>query len=181
MLANWGAHLNDIAMWANDTEHTGPVEVRATGTFPDRANLWNVVLDFEAQFTFANGVRLTSKTDRPLMRFEGTEGWVQVTYPTQIDVSDERLLAWEPGAGDLKLPFKRSEKRDFLDSVKSRQTPLYDAEAGHRVSSLSHLALASIELGRPLKWDPVRERVVGDREANRFLRPKPTRAPWKLS
>ena len=27
MLANWGAHLNDIAMWANDTEHTGPVEI----------------------------------------------------------------------------------------------------------------------------------------------------------
>lgn len=181
MLANWGAHLNDIALWAADAEHTGPVEVKATGTFPPPSNLWNVVLEFEAEFRFANGVRLVCKTDRPYMRFEGTEGWIQVTYPNQVEASDERLIGWTPGPGDLSLPFKRSEKRDFLDAVKSRKQPLYDAEAGHRNTTLSHLALASMELGRSLRWDPERERVIGDREANRRLRPRKLRAPWKLA
>lgn len=180
MLANWGAHLNDIAMWANDTEHTGPIEIRATGKFPPRTNLWNIVLEFEAEFRFENGVCLVCKTDRPYMRFEGTEGWIQVTYPNQIEASDEALLSWNPGPGDPRLPYKTSEKRDFLDAVRSRTQPLFDAEAGHRNASLAHLALAAMELGRPLRWDPRAEKVVDDAEANRHLQPKPLRAPWTL-
>lgn len=169
MMANWGAHLNDIAMWANDTEHTGPVEVSATGRFPPRTNLWNVVLEFEAHFTFANGVVLTCKTDKPYMRFEGSEGWIHVTYPNEITASDDSLAAWNPGPKDLSLPYKPSEKRDFLDAVKSRRQPMFDAETGHRNASLAHLALASIELGRSLRWDPKREHVLGDAEANQRL------------
>lgn len=180
MMANWGAHLNDIAMWANDTEHTGPIEIEATGKYPPPGNLWDVVQEFEAHFLFANGVRLTCQTTgKPLMRFEGTEGWVQVVYPTEITASNEELLTWKPGPGDVTFPLKRSEKRDFLDAVKSRQQPMYDAEAGHRNASLSHLALAAIDLGRKLRWDPVAEKVIGDREANEHLRPKPQRAPWR--
>ncbi len=170
MLANWGAHLNDIAMWANDTEHTGPVEIEATGKFPHAGNLWDVVLEFEAHFLFANGVRLTTKTDKPYMRFEGTEGWIQVDYPSHIELEPESLLTWEPGPGDVRLPLMNSEKRDFLDAVKSRRQPQYNAEGGHRNASLSHLALASIELGRKLRWDPKAERVIGDPEANRMLK-----------
>jgi predicted dehydrogenase len=180
MIANWGAHLNDIALWASDTEHTGPVEIKAKGVFPPRGNLWDVVQEFEAEFLFANGVRLTCKTESPYLRFEGTEGWIHVQYPSQIDCNPESLLQWTPGPNDLILPYKTSEKRDFLDGVKSRQQPMPDAECGHRNTSLSHLAIAAIELGRVLKWDPVAERVLEDAEANRFLSPKPMRAPWKL-
>jgi len=180
MLANWGAHLNDIALWANDTEHTGPVEISATGKWAPAGSFWDVIQEFDATFRFANGVVLNCKTDKPYMRFEGTEGWIQVVYPNQFECSPESLLDWKPGPNDLALPFKRSEKRDFLDAVKSRQQPLYDAEGGHRNASLSHLALASIELGRPLNWEPVEERVLGDEAANKLLAPKPLRAPWKI-
>lgn len=180
MMANWGAHLNDIAMWANNTEHTGPIEIEATGKFPPKGNLWDVVQEFEAHFLYAGGVRLTCKTDKPYMRFEGGEGWVQVTYPNQFDAAPESLLSWKPGPDSLRLPYKTSEKRDFLDAVKSRRQPLYDCEAGHRVNSLSHLALAAIETGRKLKWDPARETVLGDDEANRMLQPKLLRTPWTI-
>ena len=181
MIANWGSHLNDIAMWANNTEHTGPVEVDATGTFPPAGNLWNVVQTFEARFLFANGVPLICKTDRPYIRFEGSDGWIQVDYPSQTQIHDKKLLTWEPGPNDIKLPLMVTEKRDFLDAVKSRQQPQYDAEGGHRRASLSHLALAAIKLGRKLKWDPVVEKVVDDDEANLLLTPKPLRGPWKLN
>ncbi|HEY9171510.1 MAG TPA: Gfo/Idh/MocA family oxidoreductase [Verrucomicrobiae bacterium] len=179
MMANWGAHMNDIAMWANNTEHIGPIEIEATGKYPPPGSFWDVIQDFEAHFLFANGVRLTCNIAEPLLRFEGTEGWIAVRYPTEISASDDALLAWKPGSNDMVLPFKKSEKRDFLDAVKSRQQPMYDAEAGHRNASLSHLALAAIDLGRKLRWDPVAEKVIGDREANKHLRPKPQRAPWR--
>jgi myo-inositol 2-dehydrogenase / D-chiro-inositol 1-dehydrogenase len=178
MLANWGAHLNDIAMWANNTEHTGPVEIEAKGSFPNKGNLWDVVQEFEAHFLFANGVRLTCKTDSAYLRFEGTEGTIHIVYPNQIETQPESLLSWKPGPNDLVLPFKTSEKRDFLDSVKTRKQPLYDCEAGHRNTSLSHLAIAAIEVGRKIKWDPVNERVIADEAATRALMPKSGRKKW---
>jgi predicted dehydrogenase len=180
MLANWGAHLNDIALWAADLEHTGPVEIQAKGKYPPKENLWNVFLEIEAEFKFANGLQLICKSDKPFLRIEGSEGWIQVKYPTETEAEPESLLKWQPGPNDLILPYKSSEKRDFLDAVKARTTPLYDAEAGHRNTSLSHLALASMELGRKLKWDPSREIVLNDEEANRLLQPRPMRQPWKL-
>jgi hypothetical protein len=36
-----------------------------------------------------------------------------------------------------------------------------------------------MRLGRPLKWDPAAEKVVGDDEANGYLMPR-MRAPWKV-
>ncbi len=179
MLANWGAHLNDIAMWANDTERTGPVEIEGRGEYPPAGNLWNVILNFEVHFTYANGVRLTCKTDTPVIRFEGSEGWLQVKYPNEIETQPESLLQWQPGPSDLALPYKTSEKRDFLDAVKSRGRTQGDAEVGHRITSLAHLGLLAIDLGRKLKWDPAKEQVIGDAEANRRLQRKPWRDPWE--
>jgi predicted dehydrogenase len=179
MLANWGAHINDIALWASGHEHTGPVEVQATGRYPPPGNLWDVILEFEAQFTFANGLKLTCVTDQPYIRFEGTEGWVQVKYPNELEAFPESLLSWAPGPNDVQLPFKSSEKRDFLDAVKARRQPLCDAEAGHRTTCLSHLALAAIQLGRKFRWDPVTEKAVNDEAVDRLLAPKPGRPPWE--
>jgi myo-inositol 2-dehydrogenase / D-chiro-inositol 1-dehydrogenase len=179
MLANWGAHLNDIAMWANNTERTGPVEIEGHGTYPPAGNLWNIIQDFEVHFRFANGVRLTCKTEKPYIRFEGTEGWIQVTYPNDIEAQPESLLSWKPGPGELALPYKTSEKRDFLDAVKTRGATQADAEVGHRNTSLSHLGLLAIELGRMVRWDPAAEKCPGDDAANKRLEPKPVRAPWQ--
>ena len=104
---------------------------------------------------------------------------MQMDYPIHIEASPKHC---SPGArpSDVTLPSMRSEKRDFLDAVKSRQQPQYNAEGGHRNASLSHLALASIALGRKLKRDPAAEKVVADDEANKLLQPKPLRAPWKI-
>lgn len=178
MLANWGAHLCDIALWAVDLERTGPISVEGTGTYPPRGNLWNVVQQFDVTFLYANDLTLRCSTDEPIIRWEGTEGWVRVKYPNEITVSDESLLRWEPGANEVRLPFKKTEKRDFLDAVQSRGPVLYDCEAGHRNNSLAHLSLIAIDLGRQLRWDPVAERFLGDAEANGRLRPISWRKPW---
>lgn len=178
MMANWGAHLNDIALWGANLDHTGPVRIEGTGRFPPAGNLWDVIAEFDVTFTYANGVTLRCKTQEPLIRWEGTEGWVEVKYPNEISAQPESLLQWKPGPGDLELPYKSSEKRDFLDGVKTRGPVLYDAEAGHRNNALAHLSLMAIRLGRALRWDPAAERFMGDDEANRLLKPVHWRAPW---
>ncbi|MBL9138069.1 MAG: Gfo/Idh/MocA family oxidoreductase [Verrucomicrobiales bacterium] len=178
MLANWGAHLNDIALWAMDADRTGPVAVEGVGQYPPKGHLWDVIQEFDVRFTFATGIQLTCKTDQPYIRFEGDGGWIRVGYPNDVTASDSSLLDWKPGTTDLALPFKTSEKRDFLDAVHSRGATQGDAEVGHRVTSLCHLGLIAIDLGRKLHWDPIQEAFPDDPEANRRLRPIQWRAPW---
>lgn len=179
-IANWGAHWNDIAMWAMDAEKTGPVAVQAKASFPPAGNLWNIALEIEARCSFANGVELVCRTGKPSLRIEGSEGWGEVVYPSFVTFQPESLLEWKPGPRDLVLPSMVSEKRDFLDAVKARRQPQYDAEGGHRVNSLAHLADAAITLGRPIPWDPAQEIAPGDDDANQALKPKPRRSPWNL-
>ncbi len=76
MLTDWGAHLIDIAQWGNQSEHTGPVEVEGKGEFPPRAHLFNTATKFDLHYTYANGVTLNIRSNKPGLRFEGTEGWI---------------------------------------------------------------------------------------------------------
>ena len=178
MITNWGAHLVDIAQWANGTERTGPVEVEGRGHYPTDG-LWDVLLDFEVRYRYANGVRMTYRTESPYVRFEGTEGWVQASYgPGGLTGEPASALGSVIGPGELRLPLK-SEKRDFLDCVKSHTRTVADAEVGHRTTSVCHLGHIAIQLGRRLTWDPRAERFDGDPEADRMLR-LALREPWGL-
>jgi hypothetical protein len=67
--------------------------------------------------------------------------------------------------------------RNFLDCVKSRKRPIADVEDGHWTTVACHLANLSLRTGRKLRWDPVKEEIIGDREAAAMMR-RPYRAPW---
>ena len=178
MVTNWGAHLNDIAQWGNGTDRTGPVEVEGTGEFP-RDGLWNVLLSFEIKYKYANGVRLIYNISQPHVRFEGTEGWIQANYNDRsLKAQPESILKSPTGPDEIHLPLK-SEKRDFIDAIKTRGQTLADAEVGHRTTSLCQLGHIAIQVGRKLKWDPDAERFTNDETANRLLS-RSLRSPWRL-
>jgi len=181
LITNWGTHLNDIAQWCNGTDRTGPVEVEATGVYPPQSNLWNVLLEMQAVYKYANGVTLHYKMDRPFVRVEGDEGWVEYEYSTKdLKASSEKILTSVIGEKEIRFPLKH-EKRDWLDAIKSRGETLEDAEVGHRTCSMCQLAHVSIQLrGRKLKWDPDKE-LFDSPEANQLKKRKSWRAPWTPS
>jgi predicted dehydrogenase len=84
--------------------------------------------------------------------------------------------AIEDKSGDPRAQFQQ-HVRNFLDCVKSRQTPISDLESGHRVASACHLANLSLRLGRMIRWDPDKEAILGDSDAAKML-VRPYRAPW---
>ena len=179
MVTNWGTHLNDIAQWGNGTERTGPVEVEGRGTYPDRG-LWNVLLSFDIQYKYADGVRLFYKIDEPYVRFEGDEGWIHADYRTrELTAEPESILKSEIRDDEIHLPLK-SEKADFIEAVKNRGQTLEDAEVGHRTTSLCHLGHIAIQVGKELEWDPDVERFTNSEEANRYLT-RWMRSPWSLA
>ena len=181
MITNWGTHLNDIVQWGNGTDRTGPVEVEGTGVYPTDG-LWNVLLSFQCEYKYANGVRLIyGNTKGVFVRFEGDEGWIQADYSGRgrhLSAEPESILTSPIRPDEIHLPLK-SEKRDFVDCIKTRSRTVADAEVGHRTNSLCHLAHIAIQLGRKLTWNPHAEQFPNDPEANRMLH-RFLRSPWRL-
>jgi hypothetical protein len=85
----------------------------------------------------------------------------------------------EPAAGETRLYVSNDHMGNFLQCVRTREKPVMDVAAAHRVTSLCILGNLAFRVGRKLVWDPVREEVVGDEAANRMLNP-PMRPPWHL-
>ena len=181
IICDWGTHLFDTAQWANDTEHTGPVEVEGTGTHWE-GGLYNTVKDYDVTFRYANGVTMTCKPGNPAIKFIGTGGWVgNRGWRGEVEASSPEILNSVIGPNELHLYTNREgEHHDFLKCVRNRKDPYFPVEIGHRVATVCHLANLSIRLGRKLKWDPKTEQFENDAEAN-ALRSRPMRAPWKLA
>jgi myo-inositol 2-dehydrogenase/D-chiro-inositol 1-dehydrogenase len=182
ILSDWGMHQFDTAQWANDTERSGPVEVKGSGTI-NQGSLFNTYLTYELEYRYANGVVLHVKDGGTGIHFHGDAGSVgSPGWNLDLKASRPEILKAPFGPNDLRLPTcVEGEHRSFLDGVKARKDPYFPAEIGHRCATLCHLGNIAMQTGRPLRWDPVKEEFIGDAEANasRF-RSRPMRAPWSL-
>ena len=177
-LTDWGAHLNDVAQWANDTEYTGPVSVEGHGLFPPEG-LYDTASEWEVTFEYANGVRLICTQGPPLIRFEGADGWIECGW-NSFEASSPAIANAVIGPGEVRLrTCPGREQRDFLDCVKSRGKTYAPAEVGHRTITLSHIGNIAMILGRKLRWNPDTERFVNDAQADRMLS-RTMRGPWHL-
>lgn len=96
-----------------------------------------------------------------------------------VDASDPELLNIVYGPDAIKLhcspdPDKGECYRhvaDWLECIKTRQTPVAGPESSHRSNIVCVTGLAAMKLGRKLKWDNKKELFIGDDEANaRFNR-----------
>ena len=165
-ITEWGSHCVDLCQWANDTDDTAPVEYWREG---DRYI-----------GRYANGSKLIIRTGLRFgtcpVRFEGEEGWVETGDSGQIEVYPKSLLGEREFEGGY-LP--GNHVRAFLDCVKNRRQPISNAEVAHRSITACHVANICKRLDRPIKFDPVREQVIGDDEANRLCS-RASREPWYL-
>ena len=183
MVTNWGTHLNDIGLWGANLERTGPVEIKASGKFHNDP-VWNVLEKFDAHYRFANDIELFYQMGTPHVRFEGDGGWVQIDYGKEtLKASSPEILNAVIPADGIRFPL-RSEKLDFLEAVRTRGQTLEDAEVGHRVTSLCHLAHIAARVGGEdgvtLKWDPEKEVFLNHDEANKLTKRPPMRGPWSF-
>lgn len=202
-IAGWGVHPLDIALWGHPAMMQGIMEIAGRGIFPtegacDTAVAWSV------DFTFTDGVRMNFRgtpngmDERNRLNdmtpfeakygkiadhgtaFEGTDGWVLVhrgllrTHPES--------LAEEAAALTSVLPIRSSNHvRNFLDSIKSRQSTVCAIEDAVQADLLCHLSDIAIREDRKLTFDPRKEKFRKDNAANRRLALRPMRQPWRLA
>jgi predicted dehydrogenase len=74
-------------------------------------------------------------------------------------------------------PAIRHHMQNFLAAIDSRSKPVADIEQGHISTASCILANNAMKLGRTLTWDPKKNQVVNDAEANKLLA-RPYRGPW---
>ena len=182
-MTDWGAHHIDIAQWAIDSY---PVEIEGKGKFPNVENGYNVPIDFEVSYKYANNVIMVVKDsgDNGIL-FTGDAGRIFVNRG-KITGAPVEALAKEPfnredwkvyDFDNLDRP-ARSGKLDaivnhmgnFFDCVQAKRQPISDIESQHRSVSTCHLANISIRLGRKLCWNPETEFFVDDKEADAVLK-----------
>ncbi len=191
---NFGAHSNDIAQWGLGMDATGPVEFEDLGSeWPPKGSLYTTATKVHFRARYANGVELVCETRDPKMgaRFEGTEGWVQFGFGG-LKTQPESLATTVIGPNEIHLPrsnparetdvygeYVRDQVRNFIEAVKTRRDPISPAEIGHRTASVCHLGNIAMLLKRKIRWDPDREQILGDDEANAMLS-RPMRAPWHM-
>jgi predicted dehydrogenase len=183
MIANWGAHYFDMAQWAMNTEHTGPVEVEGKGEFP--VSLWNTMIDFKVQYTYANGTVVTCEqtpTSTPSIRYEGSEAWIKVDgYPGTMTSSKPELLTLEPEPGELDFSKTLWDKNDFIAAIRERRQPLEPIEVGHRAITLAQIGLIACQVQDKLRWNAETESFEGNNWANALLAAPLSRPQWTES
>jgi len=182
IITDWGAHHLDIAQWGMGTEHTGPVEIQSEQVVFGQGGLWDVANRYKVTCKYAEGFTLiVADTDklRQGIRFIGTDGWIHVNRGQGLDANPKSILDSFIGPNEIRLYRSDDHKQNFIDCVRTRAETVAPVEAAHRSVAIGHLCTIAMKTGRKLKWDPKKERFLGNEEANRLLS-RPTRSPWHL-
>ena len=180
-MTDWGAHHNDIVLWALDMDGSGPVSVEGKQLIDMIPGGFTAASEYEVTYTYANGVvhecRSTTGSEwhggvkdrnkqQHGIRFTGPDGWIWVTRG-QIKASDPQLLKEKLPESAKRVYASNDHMGNFIDGVKTRKPTICPAEVGHRSASLCHLGAIAIRLGRKLQWDPAKEEFVGDADASK--------------
>lgn len=176
-MTNWGAHHLDIAQWGMGMDNAGPTEIAGSAQYHPQ-NWFPTPTQFLATFQYASGVTVTAGQKYETgVTFRGTDGSV---FVTRGKISSDPPDILTHSQDSVRLYASDDHIGDWLDCIRSRKRPVCDVEIGHRSVTVAHLGNIAIRTGRKIRWDPVRETIVGDEEAAQMLS-RPYRQPWRLS
>lgn len=177
-LMDWVGHHLDIAHWGLGLDHTGPVSVDGTGVIPT-TGVWDSPPEYDCTCTYADGLVIKISNKYPMgCKWVGDKGWLFVTRG-EIQADPISIRKEKIGDNETRLYASDDHYENFIECVKSRKETITPCETAHRSASVGHLCNIAIYTGRKIKWDPEKEKIVGDDEASKMLYPN-YRAPWKL-
>jgi hypothetical protein len=169
-ILEWGAHTVDLCQWAAQKDDTTPVEY-----VPDGQGV---------NCTYADGLKLVMRVDGWMglgtcsARYEGDEGWIETGDSGKFAIYPESLRT-EQTVFTRAGTDPTTHLRNFLNCVKTRKPANANSDVAARSHIVSHAAYIAWQLGRTLKFDPVKEEFLDDDEANR-MRSRAMRDPWRI-
>lgn len=194
MASDWGVHLMDIALWANDDQSApGKSLVYAANTYegPDRAretfdsmNISFPKKDFVINFDVTAGPQrgpwdmlygIAFVADDATMVASRSKLTVYPEWDNTLDAHRAEEVRLEGGKESHS-----EHVRNFLDCIKSRATPVCTPRMGRAAAVHMHIANIAGRVGEPaLYWDDEKNRFTNSKAANELITPQ-YRKPWRL-
>ena len=202
-MGNWGVHYMDAIRWMMGevapiaiTAQGGKYVLDHDGDIPDTMQ---VTFEFASKSMISFCIYEASSGEKQFfpygeLELRGTKGnayasqdgyriipatkgqfqtWDKMIEPEEFNVPSAELTDGSNAYATGTLV------RNFLDCMRSRETPLCPLEEGHRSTSFAHLANIALKVGQRLEWDQVNERFTNSEKANEYLSYE-YRKPWKL-
>ena len=196
LMTDWGAHMIDIANWGmgikapssavsvggkfgypNDAMQTPDTQQVIYG-FPQFSMIWEHALgvgrgpearEHGVSFHGNNGVLVVDRA-----------GWEVHPETDKIDKPVRTFrMAGVPRQSAGNQDYHLAHVQNFVDCMRSRKRPRSDVEIGHDSMIACHLGNIAYRLGRHVKWDVEREKMIDDSQAQKLVS-KEYRKPWKL-
>ncbi|GAA5509029.1 Gfo/Idh/MocA family protein [Novipirellula caenicola] len=193
---NFGAHHLDIAQWGLGMDDSGPISVEGTAVY--HPNGWYETPDQTVmKYQYANGVTMNCRqtpgtpSNKQGTEFIGDKGslfvWRGGLEASSADllrsVDVPELLVRDGNVVTLPNEEKRyaniAHVQNFIDCVKTRQTPAADISIGHRSATVCHLGNIAVRSGKKITWNPQTETIEGDADGEQWLN-KDYRKPYSL-
>lgn len=196
-LGDWGVHWLDQLLWWS--EEQAPRSVYSTGGRPikgepvltpdeqttDAPDAQVAVYEFEGftatwehrkfagNATEKHAVGCYFYGDKGIFHMGWRDGWT--FYPSD---TKKPTVHQDPQFDNLADGHNVPPLwRDFVRCIETGDRPVADAEIGHRATNLSLLGMLSYKLGRSVRWDGDKERILNDDQANALLQ-REYRGPW---
>jgi len=185
-MTDWGAHHIDIAQWALNQSGEGqgvlsldplvgdhPIPLK--DGMPTKDDHYNTSHNFHIKCMFPEDTEMhivsKSKEGNGIL-FEGSKGNMFVSRGKlsgdAVNGLKEKPLSSDTVSEVYKGKKTTNHMENFFACMKDRTDPISDVHTHHRAMTTCHLANISIRLGRKIKWDPKKEQVIGDKEANKW-------------
>lgn len=179
---------NSVAdLWPHWKSKT-PAPVEPSETSNHNRRFWPVTMKYadgiELRFTPREAMHAESPKSGPdFIIFHGEKGRLKMRR-NYFETDPEGLISSGPDAAAIDKwqgsgHVARPHLENWLDAIRNGASLNAPVEAGHRTVTICHLANIARELNRPLRWDPIRERFVGDDAADESLS-RPRRSGFTL-
>ncbi len=178
-------HITDLVYWALDLK--APLSVAAAGgryLSDDNAETPNVM---ELVYEYPGLVLSWSVHPKGVPGFEsrsigsifqGSEATLVSCYNGhEVYAGGKRVEDFK--RPDPTIPDSPGHIREFLDAIKSRKRTTCDVEYAYRLTKGGLLGNIAYRTGSRVYWDDARERVTGNRAAQRLVARR-YRKPWRL-
>lgn len=193
MFSDWGVHLIDMGLWVKDQVKAPSQVMTFAGNNSgsemqrDTFDTMSVVFptkDYVINYDMTAGVQNGPYDNMYGVALIGDKGTIKV------DRAGYRIIPeWDGDKEEFMIEARQSEKsheahsahvRNFLDCVKTRQTPSCPPEVGRVAALHVHVANISARIGEPfLVWDDKNNKFANSEKANSYISPN-YRTPWKL-
>lgn len=169
-LGDMGQHYIDPIQYFLGKDNTSPisVEIDAPQQHPDAVGTWRRIT-----YTYEDGCQIIldgEGKDKNAAYIEGPNGKLFAGYKCDIPDFEKKLASF---------PDPQPQVTNFVDAVMNRKKFALNEENGHRSCTIVNMGKVALQLGRSLKFDPVKQLFIDDEGANRLIDP-PMRAPYIL-